>query len=140
MNLPESTFTSTLVETKKSTIPNAGTGLFVKDSVKKNTKLCDYFGRELTYREFKISYPNGIDKYFYKGRNIFYLLADEEPYLSQSAINYINESTPNCILKKRSLYSTKDLTVGEELFLSYPKYYKRTWSDPNRSYSLNVKE
>jgi len=91
-------------------------------------------GEEMSYKTFKEFYPNGLDKYYYRGRNIFVIVANSEPYLSSNLINFVNEGKdPNTCLKKRALYAIRDIDKDEEILLSYPKSYKRTWIDPNRS-------
>ncbi len=114
--------------------PIDGKGLFAIQPIFKGTKISNYCGEEIPYELFKKTYPQGLDKYYYKGRNLFVIVANKEPWLSSNLINYVNEGKdPNCILKKRALYALRNIEPDEELILSYPKSYKRSWKDPNRS-------
>lgn len=120
------------VEVRDSLIE--GKGLFAIQPISKGTKIADYHGEEMPYELYKKTYPNGLDKYYYKGRNLFVIVSNEEPYLSSNLINFVNEGKdPNSCLKKRALYAIRHIEQDEEILLSYPKSYKRSWPDPNRS-------
>jgi 16S rRNA G966 N2-methylase RsmD len=114
-----------------------GYGLFATRDIPPSTKICDYIGEKLTWQEYKDRQGGSTKlppRYYYKGRNLWIILSDKEPYLSSNPVNYINEgSPPNVVLKGGSLWTTTGLKAGEELFLSYPKNYRRDgWTDPNR--------
>jgi len=120
------------VEVRDSQIDNKG--LFAQRFIYRGDMITPFLGEEMPYSMFKKFYPQGLDKYYYKGRNIFVIIANKEPWLSSNLINYVNEGKdPNCILKKRALYALRNIEPDEELILSYPKSYKRSWKDPNRS-------
>ena len=109
-----------------------GEGLFINCSIKVGEKLIDYIGEEMTLSDFKIKYGlyklNSLNTYRLKRINKI-IVAKEPPYKTDNLVNYINESNnPNCILKKRALYALKDINVGEELTLLYPKDYFRDYS------------
>jgi SET domain-containing protein len=111
-----------IFEIKKSNIH--GNGLFAKIRFLKGEKLTRYYGRTITRDEFNKS---GIDKYYYLGRK-FAIVSNSEPYLTLNPVNYINEGPdPNVMLRKKALYTTRDIKKGEELTLKYPDSYKRTW-------------
>ena len=120
---------NSLVSIKQS--PIHGLGGFSNTYIKKGTKICDYYGVELTWQEFKNKYGeyknNSLNTYPMR-RIHKIIVAKEEPYKTQNLVNYINEgSAPNCILKMRALYALKDIEENEELLLQYPKDYNRFW-------------
>lgn len=108
-----------------------GLGCFANEFIKKNTKIFDYIGDEMSERGFREKYgeynKNSLNTY--RMRRIHKIIvAKEEPYKTENIVNYINESiSPNCILKKRALYALRDIKKDEELFLSYPNNYFRTY-------------
>ena len=118
-----------------------GLGVFSTERIKKNTKICDYYGEEMTWADFKAKYgpykSNSLNTY--PMRRIWRILvAKSEPYKTENVVNYINEVplytkveqtnlTANVILKKRSLYSLTEINPGEEFLLNYPKDYLREW-------------
>ena len=108
-----------------------GLGLIAKTDIKKNTKICDYYGEEMTLSEFKIRYGKYADNslYTYRMKRLNKIIvAKEEPYKTANLVNYINEcDEPNCVLKKRALYTTRDVVCGEELCVKYPNDYKRDY-------------
>jgi SET domain-containing protein len=111
-----------------------GKGLFATEDIKQGSKICDYYGEEMTYNEFKDRYGKYSENslYTYPMRRIWKIIvAKEEPYKSDNPVNYINESSePNSILRSRSLYAVKDILKDEEILLQYPKDYNRVWRIP----------
>jgi SET domain-containing protein len=119
-----------LVTIKKSKIE--GLGVFASVDIPKGSKISDYYGKEMTLRNFKEKYGeykhNSLNTYRMKRINRI-IVAKTEPYKSKNLTNYINEikGKANCELKLRALYAKKDIKKGEELFLEYPKDYNRFW-------------
>jgi SET domain-containing protein len=117
-----------LYQIKKSNIH--GLGVFANKFIKAGTKIADYFGEEMSLKEFREKYGdyknNSLNTYRMKRINRI-IVAKEEPFKSQNMVNYINEGEENCILKKRALYALKDIQVNDELLLQYPKDYNREW-------------
>ena len=118
------------VTIKKSRIH--GVGVFAKKDIPKGTKIVDYYGKEMKWKNFTQKYgaynENSLNTY--PMRRIWKILvAKEEPYKSKNLVNYINEypNKVNCELKLRALYSKKDIKKGEELYLIYPSGYNRSW-------------
>ena len=116
-----------MYEIKQS--PVDGLGVFASQDIKKNTKICDYYGKEMTWQEFKERYgsykESSLNTYPMR-RQWKILVAKEEPYKTENVVNYINEALEaNVVLKKRALYAKRDIKQGEEFFLSYPKDYNR---------------
>ena len=107
-----------------------GLGVFANKEIKSGTKIADYYGEEMSWKEFKEKYGdyknNSLNTY--PMRRIWKILvAKEEPYRSKNVVNFINEGEPNVILKKRALYALTDIHDNEEFLLQYPKDYKREW-------------
>ena len=118
-----------LVVIKKSKIE--GLGVFASVDIPKGTKIADYYGKEMTLKNFKQKYGeykhNSLNTYRMKRINRI-IVAKIEPYKSRNLTNYINESkNPNCILKKRALYALNYIKKDEELTLKYPEDYNRFW-------------
>jgi SET domain-containing protein len=108
-----------------------GVGLFTTKDIKKGEKLFDYIGEEMSLKEFREKFgeykSNSLNTYRMKRINRI-IVAKNEPFLSSNLVNFINESlNPNCVLKKRALYSLKNISKGDELTLLYPKDYCRNY-------------
>lgn len=114
-----------MLEIRESSINNKG--VFATQDIKANTKIQDYKGIEMNYKDFSLKYDN--IKYCYSMRPINKIIvAKEEPYINQNISHYMNESlTPNIIFKKRAVYTLRDIKKGEECFLRYPRSYKRDY-------------
>jgi SET domain-containing protein len=125
-----------LVTIKKSKID--GLGVFAFDDIPKDTKIADYYGKEMKWKTFKKRYGeykhNSL--HTYPMRRIWKILvAKEEPYKSRNLTNYINEipGKANCELKLKALYAKRDIKKGEELLLDYPKNYNRFWLNKSKN-------
>ena len=136
INLPKATFKNEYISVKKSSIPNAGNGVFAKTFIKKGTKIVDYMGKFMSYDDYNKKYrlPDGkVDtRYTYRmdtrSKQPGMIVAKDKPYLTNNPVNYINEGKPvNVELKKKALYAKVDIDKGDELFLQYPKTYDRYW-------------
>ena len=104
--------------------PVDGKGLFSTQSIKKNTRLCDFQGVEMTFKEFNAIYHRDY-RYCYPLMRQHKIINGKD-YDNPS--RYCNESkTPNVILKKKGLYTLRDVEPDEELFLQYPYYYPRDY-------------
>jgi SET domain-containing protein len=117
-----------LVYKKNSNIH--GIGVFAINNIQKGTKICDYIGIEMSWKEFLNKFGsyklNSLNTY--PMRRIWRIIvAKEEPYRSVNLVNFINEGSPNCILKNRCLYASKDISIDEELLLQYPNDYFREY-------------
>jgi hypothetical protein len=117
------------IEVKPSSIE--GNGLFTNIDFKAGEKIVNYFGKEMTLKEFKTIYGeyklNSLHTYRMKRINKI-IVAKEEEYITANLINYMNESnTPNCVLKKRALYALTDVPANTELTLKYPSDYFRNY-------------
>jgi SET domain-containing protein len=132
-----------LVTIKKSKID--GLGVFALVDIPDGTKIADYYGKEMTLKNFKKKYGeyknNSLNTYRMKRINRI-IVAKEEPFKSKNLTNYINEipGKANCELKLRALYAKKDINKDEELLLDYPKDYNRFWlKNKTRKNRKNIK-
>lgn len=114
-----------MLEIKNSIIN--GKGVFAVEDIPKNTKIQDYKGIEMSYKEFLSKYSDM--KYCYSMKRINKIIvAKEYPYNNMNISHYMNESNnPNIIFKNRAVYTLKDIKKNEECFLQYPKRYKRDY-------------
>ena len=114
----------------KNKSPIHGVGVFANQNIVKGSKICEYIGVEMSWKDFKEKYgsykQNSLNTY--PMRRIWRIIvAKEEPFKSENIVNFINEGPPNCILKNRCLYALKDILIDEELLLKYPEDYHRNW-------------
>jgi len=116
---------------KKSRIPNAGKGLFTRQSIPKGTRIIEYKGRITTWE--KVLQTDVFNGYvFYINRNH---VIDAKPCLASLArfandakgFNKIKGMVNNSKFVKEDLKvfitSTKDIPAGAEIFVSYKKEY-----------------
>jgi len=116
---------------KKSTIPNAGDGLFTKKFIPKGTRIVEYKGRISTWKEVKDE--DGKNGYiFYVNRNH---VIDGKPF-KKALARYANDARGlvkvaglknNCDYitdgVKAYIESKKDIPAGSEIFVDYGKDY-----------------
>lgn len=116
---------------KKSTIPNAGKGLFTKKAIPKGTRIVEYLGRRSTWKDVKDE--DGRNGYiFYINRNN---VIDAQNNVKAFA-RYANDARGLVKVKgivnnsdyvvdglKAYIESTKDIPAGGEILVDYGKDY-----------------
>lgn len=116
---------------KKSTLPNAGKGLFTKKFIPKGTKIVEYKGKISTWKEVKDE-ENGY--IFFVNRNHVIDAKNTPKHLAR----YANDArgivrtkgvTNNCDYvvdgKRAYIESKKDIPAKAEIFVDYtPDYWK----------------
>ena len=115
---------------KKSTLPNAGKGLFTKVAIPKDTRIVEYKGRRTIWKDVADDDTNG---YIYSvNRNN---VIDGQKTLSALAryandakgISRIKGVTNNCIYVNDNgrayIESVKNIPAGAEIFVDYTKGY-----------------
>jgi len=114
----------------KSTIPHAGCGLFTIKDIKKNNIICEYFGEELTERQFEQRYPLKNSKYiFQKNKNTF---IDSLCIRSLAAMSNTKVLKKDCNArfsisrdrKRVNIIATKNIKANMEIFTYYGRFYK----------------
>jgi len=118
-----------MYEIKQS--PVHGLGVFASQDIKKGSKICDYYGEEMSWKEFREKYgdykQNSLNTYPMK-RIWRIIVAKDEPYKTENVVNYINETLEaNVVLKKKALYAKTEIKQGQEFFLNYPSKYNRDY-------------
>ncbi|AYB29889.1 SET domain-containing protein [Chryseolinea soli] len=116
---------------KKSTIPNAGKGLFTKKFIPKGTLIVEYKGRRSTWAEVKDEDGKNGYIFFINRNNVI----DGLPYKSALA-RYANDARGLVRIKgllnnseysvdgvKAYIESKKDIPAGSEIFVDYGKDY-----------------
>lgn len=120
---------------KKSTLPNAGKGLFTKRDIKKGERIVEYLGEVITEAELDRRAENDIYGYaFYISKR----KCIDAYYTPEAYARYANDAkglvrikgvTNNCcyeVWKNRGWISAeKDIKAGSELFVSYGAEYWR---------------
>jgi hypothetical protein len=133
---------------KKSTIPNAGKGLFTKKFIPKGTLIVEYKGKRTTWKEVKDE--DGKNGYiFYITRNN---VIDGLPHKKAFA-RYANDARGlvrvkgvlnNCdyIVEKGKAYieSKKDIPAGSEIFVDYGKDYWKVIRENIKLWAEEAKE
>lgn len=116
---------------KKSTIPNAGKGLFTKKFIPKGTRIVEYKGRITTWKDVKDE--DGKNGYiFYVNRNH---VIDAKPNLKALA-RYANDANGLVRVKglknncdyitdglRAYIESKRDIPAGSEILVDYGKDY-----------------
>ena len=118
---------------KKSSLPNAGQGLFTKKYIPKGTYIVEYKGRRCTWKEVEDEIDNGY--IFYINRNKVVNALPYKKALARYAndamgLERVNGLTNNAIYvidgDKVFIESTKNIPPGSEIFVKYGgDYWKR---------------
>lgn len=119
---------------KKSSLPNAGKGLFTKVFIPKGTRIVEYKGKVVTWKEVE-NMAESENGYVFHFTNKYCLDARGT---KKSVAGFVNDAkgiarleglknnTAYVTEKKRCFIdATKDIPVGAELFVGYgPEYWK----------------
>ena len=115
---------------KKSTIPNAGKGLFTRRMIPKGSRIVEYKGKITTWKEVKDDDHNPY--IFYITRNHVVDALDDKKALARYAndargLVKIKGITNNCeyVVDKKKAYieAKKDIPAGAEILVGYGKDY-----------------
>jgi len=118
---------------KKSLLPNAGKGLFTNKPIKKNTKIIEYRGEIIDWKEYTKRVKEDKDGYLFfinKNRCIDAFptprfkarYANDAAGLSRQK-GLKNNSNYEVIDNKCYIVSSRDIKAGEEIFVNYTKEY-----------------
>lgn len=116
---------------KKSTIPNAGKGLFTKKAIPKGTRIVEYLGRRSAWKDVKDDDGRNGYIFFINRNNVI----DAEKNIKAFA-RYANDARGLVKIKgivnnsdyvvdglKAYIESTKDIPAGGEILVDYGKDY-----------------
>lgn len=133
---------------KKSTIPNAGKGLFTKKFIPKGTKIVEYKGRRSTWNEVKDEDGKNGYIFFINRNNVI----DGLPWKSALA-RYANDArglvkmkgfVNNCDYTvdgvRAYIESKKDIPAGSEIFVDYGKDYWKVIRENMKLWAKEAKE
>jgi len=130
---------------KKSTLPNAGKGLFVKRDVKKGERIVEYIGEIITEKELDARAEKDIYGYAFfinkkKCIDAYYTPDELARYANDAkGLTRIKGVTNNAeyeIWKQRGwIRATKDIKAGSEIFVSYGAEY---WKDMRYNIKLDA--
>jgi SET domain-containing protein len=118
---------------KKSTLPNAGKGLFTKKFIPKGTRIVEYKGRTRTWKEVQAD-EDESPYIYYVTRNFVIDALNDKKALARYAndarglqrvknisnnAEYVEEGT------RVFIEAAKDIPAGEEIFVGYgPEYWQ----------------
>ena len=115
----------TPVEVKRSSIPNAGMGLFARVAVKKGAVLVNYThnNERMTEAQFKKKYPSGkathvayVNGAYYDGSNLSRNVAGAANNAGSKKSGRVNNAY---IAKSGNMKATKNIPKGREVLTAY---------------------
>lgn len=119
---------------KKSTLPNAGKGLFTKKTIPKGKKIVEYKGTVSTWKE--VDHNEGANGYIYYINKNHVINARPHPdYLARYAndakgLAQVKGITNNAVYRtdgmKAYIESLREIPAGGEIFVGYGKEYWNT--------------
>jgi len=118
---------------KTSQLPNSGKGLFTTTAIKKGTKLIEYLGEIIDWKEYEKRVEKDEDGYLFfinKKRCIdAYNTPQHKARFANDAagLTKVKGLINNCIYEiegdKCFIKAKKDISAGDEIFVSYTKEY-----------------
>ena len=118
---------------KKSTLPNSGKGLFTDKAIKKGSKLIEYKGEIIDWKEYEKRVLEDKDGYLFYINKSRCIDAFATPRYKARYANDAEGLSRVKGLKNNSSYeidgdkcyivSERDIVAGEEIFVSYSKEY-----------------
>lgn len=118
---------------KQSQLPNSGKGLFTTTAIKKGTRIVEYLGEIIDWKEYEKRVERDEDGYLFFVNKKHCIDAWNTP---EHLARYANDAAGLGRvkgLKNNSVYetegnrcwivSTRDIKAGEEIFVSYTKEY-----------------
>jgi len=118
---------------KKSKLPNAGKGLFTTKSIKSGSKVIEYKGEIITWKQYKVRVDNNEDGYlFFINKQVCIDAFPTPQYKARfandaeglSKIKGVkNNSEYEIFGNKCFIVAKRDIKAGEEIFVDYTKEY-----------------
>lgn len=118
---------------KTSQLPNSGKGLFTTTAIKKGTRIIEYLGEIIDWKEYKKRVERDEDGYLFFVNKKHCIDAWNTPehkarYANDAAgLGRVKGLKNNCVYETEGnrcwIVSTKDIAAGDEIFVSYTKEY-----------------
>jgi SET domain-containing protein len=118
---------------KTSQLPNSGKGLFTTTNIKKGTRVIEYLGEIIDWKEYERRVERDEDGYLFFINKKNCIDAWNTP---QHKARFANDAAGlgrvkglknNCVYETEEnrcyILSTRDILAGEEIFVSYTKEY-----------------
>ena len=118
---------------KKSRLPGSGKGLFTTKAISKDAKIIEYRGEIIGYNEYRKRARKEQDQYLFFLRQNLSIDAMHTP---QYKARYANDAAGIIKVKglrnnsdyiifgdKCFIVASRDIKVGEEIFVNYTKFY-----------------
>lgn len=118
---------------KTSQLPNSGKGLFTTTSIKKGTKIIEYLGEIIDWKEYERRVERDEDGYLFFINKKTCIDAFNTP---QHKARFANDAAGlgrvkglinNCVYEIEGnqcfIVAKKDINAGDEIFVSYTKEY-----------------
>ncbi len=123
--------------TKKSTLPNAGKGLFTKVAIEKGTRICEYKGRKTDWKDVKEDEGENGYIFFINNKTVIDALKSIKTfgrYANDAAgfakIKGLTNNAEYVVEGKRCFIDAKkDIPAKSEIFVSYGKEYWQVMRD-----------
>lgn len=130
---------------KKSSLPNAGKGLFTKKTIPKGTRIVEYKGTITSWKE--VDHNEGANGYiYYINRNHVINARPHPDYLARYAndakgLGKLRGITNNAVYRtdgmKAYIESIREIPAGGEIFVGYGKEY---WDTIRHNMKLDKKK
>ncbi|MCC6182702.1 MAG: SET domain-containing protein [Bacteroidia bacterium] len=121
------------LEVKTSQLPNSGKGLFTKSDIKKGTKIIEYKGEIIDWKEYEKRVERDEDGYLFFINKKHCIDAFNTPQYKARYANdaaglsrvkgFRNNSVYEIEDNKCYIVATRNIKAGEEIFVSYTKEY-----------------
>lgn len=118
---------------KTSQIPNSGKGLFTTTAIKKGSKVIEYLGEIIDWKEYEKRVERDEDGYlFFINKKLCIDAYNTKQYKARFAndaagLTRVKGLKNNCEYqiegKQCFIISKRDIEAGEEIFVSYTKEY-----------------
>lgn len=118
---------------KASTLPNAGKGLYTTKPIKKGSKIIEYKGEIIDWKEYEKRVKEDKDGYLFFINNKICIDAFDTPQykaryandaMGLSRVKGIrNNSSYQVFGNKCFIVAERDIEAGEEIFVNYTKEY-----------------
>ena len=122
------------------TSPVHGIGVFATEDLPAGSVIGEYTGIKMLKSDFVKQYGSDIQHVYWTKQNFPQSAVWVAKGEHRNFCTYINESAdPNVALRKRVLYTLKNIPAGSELFLRYDSAYPRDYQldSPAGSTKLN---